>query len=63
EAPVSNTVSINFMLPKSMSPEQYAAKLASETQLLPPSDAARLARLPEVQRELAKDLKRGEVER
>ncbi len=63
EAPVSNTVSINFMLPKSMSPEQYAAKLASETQLLPPGEAARLARLPEVQRELAKDLKRIEVER
>ena len=62
EAPVNNTVSINFMLPKSLTPEQYAAKVANETRLLPPGEATRLARLPEVKRELAKDLtRRGEV--
>lgn len=58
EAPVQNTVSVNFILPKSLTPAEYAARLAKETLLLPPGDAVQLAALPEVRKELAKDLKR-----
>ncbi len=60
EAPVQNTVSVNFVLPRSLTPEEYAAKVARESRLLAPGEAERLARLPEVRRELAKDLKEGE---
>jgi hypothetical protein len=57
ETPIQNTVSVNFILPKSLSPEEYAAKVAKEALLMPAHDAARLAATPEVRRELAKDLK------